>query len=76
MFTKYEMMGFMNGEGNWGIIDKAKWRIHFIGTKQSLERTYGQEQRKGEKWKQRLLVGFSIDFLSWVGCNLSELHRF
>ena len=75
MFTEYEMMGCISGEGNRGIIDKAKWRIHFNDTKQRLEGTYGREQKKVEKWKQRLLVGFSIDLLNWVGLQLRELRK-
>ena len=61
------MMAFIPGEESLGTINKAKWRNHFIGTKQSLERAYAPEQKKVEKWKQRLLVRFSIDFLNWVG---------
>ena len=73
MYRRYERMGFTNGEGNQGIINKAKWRIHFIGTKQSLEKSYAPEQKKGEKWKQRLLVRFSIDLLRWGRQHLREL---
>ena len=59
------MSGFIAGEENQGTINKAKWRNHFIGTKQSLERSYGQEQNRVEKWDNRLLGGFSNDFLNW-----------
>ena len=60
MFIKYEMMGCMSGEGNQGTTNKALWRIHFISTKQRLEVKYGQEQKKAEKWKQRLVDSQSI----------------
>ena len=75
MFTEYEQMGCMSGEGNRGIIDKAKWRIRFIGTKQQLEGDYGREQKKGEKWRQRLRLRFSIDSLNWVRLYLRELPK-
>ena len=38
------------------IIDRARWRTHFIGTRQSLGSDYGQGRKKAEKWRQRLLV--------------------
>ena len=75
MFTKYERMGCMSGEGNRGTTNKAKWRIPFIDTKQRLEATYGREQKKVEKWRQKLLVRFSIDLLSWIGLYLRELPK-
>ena len=30
-------------------IDKAKWRIRFIGTRQRLAKAYGQEQKKQDR---------------------------
>ena len=33
------------------------------------------QQKKVEKWKQRLLVGFSIDLFNWVGLQLRELRK-
>ena len=69
------MMRFTNGEENQGTINKAEWRIRFINTKQQLEGNYEREQKKGEKWKQRLVVIFSINSLSWVVCNLRELPK-
>ena len=58
MFTKHERMGFTNGEENRGSINKAKWKIRFIGTRQQLEGNHRLEQKKVEKWKQKLLVRF------------------
>ena len=55
MFTEYQRMGCTNGEENRGIINKAKWRIRFIDTKPSLEGNYGQEQKKVEELKQKLV---------------------
>ena len=37
--------------GYYATINKARWRIRFIDTKQRLEGDYGQEQKKGERLK-------------------------
>ena len=68
-------LGCMSGEENRGIIDKAKWRIRFIDTKQRLDGNYGREQKKVERLKQRLVVRFSTDLLNWARHNLSELRK-
>ena len=34
MFRRYSMMAYISGEENQGTINKAKWRIHFIGIRQ------------------------------------------
>ena len=34
MFRRYSLMAFISGEENLDIINKAKWRIHFIGIRQ------------------------------------------
>ena len=75
MFKRFSMMGFILGEESQDIINKAKWRIHFIDTKQQLEGNYEPEQNKGERLKQRLVVRFSTNSLSWVRLNLSELRK-
>ena len=75
MYRRLLMMVSIPGDENQGTIDKAKWRIHFIGTKQQLEADNGREQKMGERWRQILRLRFSIDLLSWVGLNLSELRK-
>ena len=75
MYRRLLMMASIPGEGNQGTINKALWRIPFIDTRQQLEGNYAIELKKGEKWRQKLLVRFSIDLLNWVGLNLSELPK-
>ena len=51
MFRRYSMTAYTSGEENLDIINKAKWRIHFIGIKQSLERNYEQGRKRVGKLK-------------------------
>ena len=67
------MMASIPGEESQDIIDKARWRTHFIDTRQRLERDYGHGQKRVERLRGRLLVGCSIDLWSWVGRNVSGL---
>ena len=48
------MMEYILGEGTLGTINKVKWRIQFIGTKQSLGENYELELNREEKLKQLL----------------------
>ena len=66
MFRRYSMMVYTSGEENRGTINKAKWRIHFIGIRQSLARNYEQEQKRVGKlrlsWGVRNLLMQEINF--------------
>ena len=51
MCRRYSMMVYTNGKENLGTINKAKWRIHFIGIRQSLARNYVRELKRVGKLK-------------------------
>ena len=67
MSTRYGMMGLRHGEESLAITDRAQWKTHFLGTKQSLGNGSGREAKRLARLKLRLPVRFSIDSLSWVG---------
>jgi len=53
MSIRFAVMGFMIRGRSLGTISKVESRIHFIDTKQFLERNLGQEMSKTEKLKRK-----------------------
>ena len=49
MYRRLSMMVSNPGEEGRELIDRARWRNHFIGTKQSLEGNYRQGEKRVEK---------------------------